>query len=469
MKRFVISIPYVYPACPLNLDHSRLFIIADVFARYQRSRRRKVVFPVATHYSGIAAHKLITAFKEIFSKPYSELSDKEKSLYHLYTVYYKTPEVILRNFDKPEDLLNYFSQEILWEFRSLNISCDYNCYYSTDIKDYSILIKEIVLKYQREKILVMNNKRELALDYNNKTWRRKTINQINKTNFIQPFHKNNIISATRNIRSDWGLLRNGGLGVRYQQKGIIDPMFDSELFTLFDLFIHKTRDDRLNKHRKREIFQELIISLGGKYLPRDSIVKEILADLPCDIFIGEEHLKNWIVKKIYAETLIYNKRFRTKNYFITGMGLLDGKRMSASKGHSILTKDLINTYGGNIARLAILLCGGHPSKNYNFDKSIPALSKKLIDEFTIYYQYILTLASNSLHRNIDRDLYKMLCAKIDGSIDSGYFKQGVTYLLITIPKQYRVPKTRLGLTLHAFYSKYLKIFLPGLAQNFIDK
>lgn len=64
--------------------------------------------------------------------------------------------------------------------------------------------------------------------------------------FIQSFHKPNFIGAFDNIRSDWGLLREYGIGIRYKEKYVVDPMFDSELFTLFDLYMKfKNKDEEI--------------------------------------------------------------------------------------------------------------------------------------------------------------------------------------------------------------------------------
>lgn len=252
MKKFVISIPYVYPACPLNIDHAKLFVLADVVARNQRALGKEVIFPVAAHYSGVAADTLCASFKELDSTNYNDLSESQKKLLELYTQYYKTPRSILRSFKHPKDLLDFYSQEILWELKSLNVSCDYDSYYSTDIEDYSIFVSSVMSQYKSQKLFIENNKDELALNYDDGEWRQSTLDQIKKTTVIQDFHKNNIISAVQNIRNDWGILRSEGIGVSYLGKWVIDPMFDSELFTLFDVYrTHTITIDLTNSEKKR--------------------------------------------------------------------------------------------------------------------------------------------------------------------------------------------------------------------------
>ena len=54
MDNFLISLPYMYPVCPVSIDHARLFVIADIIARYHRETHN-VLFPIAAHYSGVTA------------------------------------------------------------------------------------------------------------------------------------------------------------------------------------------------------------------------------------------------------------------------------------------------------------------------------------------------------------------------------------------------------------------------------
>src|SRR5690606_11176536 len=81
---------------------------------------------------------------------------------------------------------------------------------------------------------------ELSLDYENPTWRKNAAKLIQRTTFIEPNQRNVPLASLKNIRSDWNLLRDTGYGARYDGR-IVDPMFDSELFSIFDVYI-KYRD-----------------------------------------------------------------------------------------------------------------------------------------------------------------------------------------------------------------------------------
>lgn len=467
MKKFLVSCAYIYPLCPLSINHAKMFVVADVIARNERKKGNNVFFPIASHYSGNSAQKISEIFSGTFSKD-GEIDNKnEQKLLYLYRDVYKTPVSILKTFINPLNILEFYNQEILWELKSLGISCDYENFYTTGHKDFPAFVKTIISFYEKNNLLIKNADEDLALDYNNKTWKREAIGLINNTEFIQPFHKNNIISATKDVRNDWGLLRKSGFGVNYKGEWIVDPMFDSEIFTIFDLYIKFK-----NEHKPitaEKFFTELLKVLDGRHKSKNALTNKIANFLPCDVLICEEHLKNWVVKKFYAESLLLDKKYQTKKYFILGMGFIDGKQMSASKGHAILAKDLISVYGPTKARLIILLVGGHPSKMYNYDKNLPIQADKLLNNFISHYMHLISiLGKNTVKIRGAKDLSISLAStSIEDNIERGYYRQAVIELLSILPKKYyESPSVRMANNLISVYNKYLEILLPGLISNF---
>ena len=273
----------------------------------------------------------------------------------------------------------------------------------------------------------------------------------------------------RNVRSDWGLLRKDGFGVVYRKKWIVDPMFDSELFTIFDLYIKFKKDSKDKSINAKRIFKNLFGVLNNKKKPESVLVDKIIQWLPSDIFICEEHLKIWVVKKLFAESILLDKKYQTRKYFILGMGLLNGKRMSASRGKAILASDLFNYYGPTKARLIIILQGGHPSKTYKYDQTLPAQIDKLLANFVSYYTYLLSLTNKEIHiKNTDKEELptKIICDTIEKNIERGYYRQAVIELLSFLPSKYNVKTSKSARSLIAIYKKYLGILLPSLLKSF---
>ena len=469
METILISVPYVYPLCPLNFNHAKMFVIADVFARYACSFAHKdvrLIFPIASHYSGNTAQSTSSIIEECFNGNKSEESLK---VLNLYKTGYKVPLNVLRKFKDSNYLMSYFNEEILWELKSLAVSCDYDDAYTTGDTYFEDFVRSIFRQYSKYGLLVKNEREEFAINYDEPQWRKETIELIKDTCIYHERHRNNILSALNNLSSGWECLRNTGFGVKYDNNGlIIDPMFDSELFMVFDLFVYWR--NRLNTaiNNPAAFFDALFLSLKArKNNPNNGISDEesglidcIMKSLPCDIFVAEEHLKNWIGKKFFIEQRLLHPDLRTKSYRIIGMAMLDGKRMSASRGHAILARDLIKEHGRVVSRLVLLMSGGNISKTCNYEKELPQEAKTIIDNFS---DYLVFLKSNYYLGSQEFDIENQ-SNKINKLIEEGYFRQAIIELLVTIPSSYKNPSIESRAKLLLLYKKYLNIFIPDYAQ-----
>jgi len=440
-----------------------MFVVADVNARAARAENKEVCFPVAAHYSGVTAKNTCDLLNAKLTKEDENYKNKEK-IYKIFSEIYNMPSYIIRKMKEPIDLLNFFSMQTLWDLQNVNVSCDYDKFYTTDASDFSIFVNTIFSFYQEKGVLIYNSKDELALNYDERSWKNRTLENLSNIDFIQPFHKGNVIGAFNNIRSDWGILREYGLGIRYKDKFVIDPMFDSELFTLYDLFI-KHKDKLSATDKPEDIFTELLRLLNGE-LPesRLEIVKSIIEWLPCDLFVCEEHLKTWVVKKTYAETLLMNQQYHTKKYFITGMGSINNERMSSSRGTAVLLKDLIAQYGTHKARLIILMLGGHPSKMYDYDAGLPSFVDNMLNKFVDYLTYLKSIChfASDTQKTSKFDEENGI---IDKHIKSGYYRQAIIHIMVILPKKYCNINACEAKALLDIFDEKLKILLPGFLND----
>jgi leucyl-tRNA synthetase len=149
------------------------------------------------------------------------------------------------------------------------------------------------------------------------------------------------------------------------------------------------------------------------------------------------------------------------------MGALDGKRMSASRGHAILSKDLLNEFGPVTTRLIILLSGGNLSKAYNYDRALPETAKKMVDQFSSYLLWLATIQAHG-HQTSLRDAVATIETDFDmieEYLQTGYFRQAVIELMVHIPKKYPYPDKETTKKLLEKINVFAEIFLPGLYEN----
>lgn len=451
-NKLLISVPYIYPVCPLSIDHAKIMLVADINARLARAEGKDVFFPIAAHYSGVTAEKSIDNLKS----DNREIRNKERDKF---IITYKTPRTIVENFKSPEHLLDYYTSQTLLDLKRLNISCAFDDFYKTNEREYEIFVNRIFEIYEENNLLVKNNKEELAVNYDDKKWRTSTEKKLKELSFISPNMKNNIISSIDNIRSDWGILRNYGIGVPFKDNYVIDPMFDSELFVIYDLY--KKFEDINIEQDKKKLFKEIfdIVKTGKVTKTNNPTVKNIMKWLPTDLFVCEEHLKNWIIKKTFSEKLLFHKKYQTNNYFITGMGYVNGERMSSSRGTAVLLKDLLDQYGTNITRMIIMFTGGHPSKMYNYTEDNIKIIENLLKDFYNHINYINTETINIKNNNeFDEEEFNYL----NKLLKDGYYQQLLVDLLKNIPKKcYNKPNNEMMRSKNTI-AYFLNILLPDL-------
>ena len=461
-NKYLISLPYLYPVCPISIDHARMFVVADINARLQRKEGKEVCFPIAAHFSGVTAEKTCQLLNGKFEKG-SNLYNEKKKICNIFSKVYKVPDNILELLKTPQDILYYFTYQIVSNLKAINVSCDYESFYTTYGEEFEKFVKVMFEYYEKNNALTMNEKEELALNYSDETWKENTLKSFENIEFLQSFHKNNIIGSFENIREDFGLLRDYGIGIKYNEKYVIDPMFDSDLFTLFDLYMKIKKQNNKN-YDTEKIFRKLFSKLKDQDENVDEeIILDILKWLPCDLFVCEEHLKTWIVKKTYSETLLLDPKYRTRKYFITGMGKINNERMSSSRGTAILLKDLIDNYGVHNARIIILMTGGHPSKLYNYDINLPTEVSKMTEYFKEYINYLYSVYLQNKN-NVDEIELKEERDEIKKYIEQGYYKQAIVYMMKIIPKKNRNINATQAKAILNLYSEYLEILVPNFLE-----
>lgn len=451
MKNYLLSLPYMYPVCPISIDHARLFVIADVIARYKRYDNN-VYFPIAAHYSGVTADDI-----------YIKLKQNDLATTDLYRIYYKMPEADLKEILSATDLLDYYSEQMLDNFKKVGISCDYDCFYKTNNSKYQIFVKVLFKKYTEHHMITMNKASELAINFNEQEWRQRTIQFLQKIKFVQKFHGKNIIGSFDTITNDFGFLRDYGIGSLYNKSQVIDPMFDGDFFMIYDVISKELCIENYTDEEFEVLVDEIFDAVQGKAYQHPEVVNRILKWLPCDVFVCEEHLKTWIVKKTFSEVLLMREEYRTKEYFITGLGKRNNTRMSSSRGNAILLKDLLDEYGSIKTRMIILMCGGHPSKNYNYDENIIRIVEEILSKYIKFMRKI-----NPLHKKVvcyKTNILKEEELLIKKNIEEGYFGQAISLIMQIIPsKNKKNINDVIKQDMTYLCDQYLEVLLPGIGD-----
>lgn len=416
-KSFVISIPYMHPICPISISHARIFILADTIGRYKRKNGFRVYMPIGIHFSG---KEILDVYLNIKSCLDDQSILRKNKVCVLFLDYYNVKIQTLKKFNGSLSILEYFTKQHLSDLKKLKTLFDFKKFYTTKDYKYERFVKDIFKSYKKLN-LIKYRERGKTFDFNKKPWKEKALLQLDSTKITGYGGRKILINAIKKLDSDWIYERETGIGVKIDNK-IINPMFDSQLYTLFE--------------SKRFNFR-----------------------LPIDIFFAEYHLSTWIGTKICFETMMLPKKDRTKSYFLLGLAFSkDGKRMSSSRGTSVLLPQLIESNGPEVTRLAILLIG-HPNKNFIWDENILHAAAKVIRNYNCFKKNVKKFSTKS--NKLVLRMIKEFNSKIDKNIEEGNFRMACINALILFPRKIKNMKINEGKKELQDFLNYLNyIFLP---------
>ena len=136
-KKYFMTVPYPYASGPLHIGHGRTYTVADVFVRYKKLTGHNVLFPIAWHVTGTP---VLAVAQQIKNKDRKALDQ-----YKYYIGYHESDKSkiskILKSFEEPENVMNYFSKTMINDFKLAGYAMDFSRQFTTTDKDYNKFIE----------------------------------------------------------------------------------------------------------------------------------------------------------------------------------------------------------------------------------------------------------------------------------------------------------------------------------------
>ncbi|NIO22145.1 MAG: leucine--tRNA ligase [Candidatus Aenigmarchaeota archaeon] len=149
-KKFFFTTPYPYISGSLHIGHGRAVTESDIYVRYMRMKGLNVLYPLAFHITGTPILGISSAIRSG--------DKKKKELYKGYVKNYvkneKEVERILKSFEKPWNIVKFFSPKMMDEYSSLGLSIDWTRRFTTGDPDYQKFITWQFTKYKEKEYLV---------------------------------------------------------------------------------------------------------------------------------------------------------------------------------------------------------------------------------------------------------------------------------------------------------------------------
>lgn len=136
MPKFYVTVPYPYTSGPLHIGHGRTYTLGDIIARFKRLQGYNVLFPMAFHVTGTP----ILAIADSIAKGDPAVIGRFKE----YIAIYEEPAevaAILKSFEQPENVADFFAARISEDFKRMGYSIDWRRRFTTTEPMYNRFIE----------------------------------------------------------------------------------------------------------------------------------------------------------------------------------------------------------------------------------------------------------------------------------------------------------------------------------------
>jgi len=134
--KFYLTVPYPYTSGPLHIGHGRTYTIGDIIARFKRLQGYNVLFPMAFHVTGTP----ILAIADSIAKGDPVVIGRFKEYIAIYEEPAQTA-AILKTFEKPENVADFFAARISEDFKMMGYSIDWRRRFNTTEPMYNRFIE----------------------------------------------------------------------------------------------------------------------------------------------------------------------------------------------------------------------------------------------------------------------------------------------------------------------------------------
>lgn len=221
------------------------------------------------------------------------------------------------------------------------------------------------------------------MKYGNEEWTEKTLKVLEGETVIPKELKSNF-EYYINWLDDWACSRKVGLGTRmpWDDQWLIEPLTDSTIYMSYYAIAKYLRD--MNPDDLTPAFFDKVLldkDSGDITVPAEK-VQEIQNEFnywyPLDWRLSAKDLVgNHLSFLMFTHSAIYPEEKWPRGTVVFGMGLLEGNKMSSSKGNVILLKDAIKDYTADVVRL-FLMASAEPWQDFDWrEKEVLGTKRRL--------------------------------------------------------------------------------------------
>ncbi len=221
------------------------------------------------------------------------------------------------------------------------------------------------------------------LQYSDTEWKNEVKEQLARMEIVPPEVRTEF-ERTIDWLKDWACTRKIGLGTKlpWDPRWLIEPLSDSTIYMAYYTIAHHLRQippDDLTP----QVFDYIFLGKEPGKLPGDhdfkSIRDEFLYWYPYNIrFSAKDLISNHLTFQIFHHVSIFPENLLPKGMVVFGMGLLNGAKMSSSKGNVFLLEDAVKEFGADTVRM-FLVGSAEPWQDFDWRNELVLSTRKQIE------------------------------------------------------------------------------------------
>lgn len=214
------------------------------------------------------------------------------------------------------------------------------------------------------------------LEYGDRGWKDKVHDNLDMIDII-PGDKRSEYNHAIDWLESWPCIRNYGLGTKlpFDPDFIVEPLSDSTIYMAF--YTIRNVIDEVEPGQLSDEFFDYVFNEEGdaaEIAQHTGIEQEVIEEAresfeywyPLDYRTSAHDLvQNHLTFMMYHHTQLFQKENWPRGIATWGMGLLEGEKMSSSKGHVVLPDEAINEYGADTVRL-FLFASAEPWQDFDW-------------------------------------------------------------------------------------------------------
>ena len=276
---------------------------------------------------------------------------------------------------------------------------DYNGYKVVDARDeiIQLLLKDklgdILFEFAERpvicrcgtKCVVKILEDQWFLKYSDEEWKELTYQCLENMNIIPEEIRANFKYYIGWLQ-DWACSRRIGLGTKlpWNTDWLIEPLSDSTIYMAYYTiakYMNAIDPEDLNDEFFDEVFLD-IKSDNSSVKIGSELTKQMRDEFnywyPLDWRLSAKDLVgNHLSFHMFHHSAIFPSDKWPQGIVVFGMGLLEGNKMSSSKGNIIMLEDAINTYGSDVIRL-FLMSSAEPWQDFDWrENEVRGISKRM--------------------------------------------------------------------------------------------